>query len=334
MAVIDLRIGGWFSISNKVMDYMLPRIGLPGLGCYCLLSRYADKDKKAHPSLSRFARVLGLSKRTVIRAIQKLVEAKMVVVYRAHGKVSDYALLQFEAGPPVPTQPQLPLVPEGKMGKQGNKTGDTREPVGGAVVSPPRFPGVTTPECTPECMNKTHHQHLGEPVVKVVSAAEAHPTIVFLRSRVRVQVVVDRIAATASPELLDAALRHWRAISDGKAKFDVGLLVRFCEKPLAYGFKQIGDEWKPPSPMATDVREIERQRKAREEQERIHRVQKLNADTEAARQPNDLTGIIGDAFGNWLEEKHGARTMSEASELWMKKHREEERLRLERRPGA
>ena len=334
MAVLNLQVGGWFQISIKVTDFLLPRIGLAALGVYCLLSRHADKDKKSHPSVRKMARKLTLGKSTVLRALGILVEAKMIQVLKVKGKTSDYVLLNIDAGPPSPAAPQLPLDNNGEMGKKGNKSGVTTGTPTVPVVTPHRTCGDTTHDVQQERIKKTHHPHPREGGGGGGAAAPDHPTLVFLRERVRAQIVLDRIAANASPDLLDAALAHWKAISDGKAKYDIGLLVRFCEKPEAYGFTHDGTRWRRPSTLATDPREIERQRASRETQRRLDRCEAERTRTAEENAAAATVSLVGAEWSRFKTQVLGVEKLSDDMPPEFRRRLEEERLRTERRPGA
>lgn len=86
LIVRDHRRPGWFWVGNEIVDVFSHRLGSDGkplgalgLALYMVLARYANRDGRCHPSLTRLADDLCLSRPTVIKYLQKLEEIGMIL---------------------------------------------------------------------------------------------------------------------------------------------------------------------------------------------------------------------------------------------------------------
>ena len=66
----DRRRGGWYPIDNVIIDRFAKEIGSHGLSVYSVLARFAGRERTCWPSSTTIAQNLGLSRRTVIRALR------------------------------------------------------------------------------------------------------------------------------------------------------------------------------------------------------------------------------------------------------------------------
>ena len=89
--VRDRRGGEWFWCQNSILKAKIPHtIKLT----YFALCSYANKNTETcYPSITRIAKDSGLSKSSVLRAIDCLVEGKVIKAKSEKGKVNQYSLL-------------------------------------------------------------------------------------------------------------------------------------------------------------------------------------------------------------------------------------------------
>lgn len=74
----DRRGHGFYIIDNAVIEEYGPQIGAYGLAVYNVLAMYAGRKGSAFPSLRAIERMLGISRPTVIKAIDTLVEVGLI----------------------------------------------------------------------------------------------------------------------------------------------------------------------------------------------------------------------------------------------------------------
>lgn len=74
----DRRQSSWFWMDKDILDTHGPRIGAYGIAVYALLARYADNKGHAFPSLKAMVRTLGISRQSVVRSLESLVNAGLV----------------------------------------------------------------------------------------------------------------------------------------------------------------------------------------------------------------------------------------------------------------
>ena len=72
-----LPASGWFWLENQVVD-LIPEIGITALSVYIVLCRHAGKDRTAFPATRTIANIISKSRRTVHRAITRLIDAGLV----------------------------------------------------------------------------------------------------------------------------------------------------------------------------------------------------------------------------------------------------------------
>jgi hypothetical protein len=76
----DARGPGWFWADNKVVDAYAAKIGIHALGVYMVLVRHLNSDDECWPSGATIAKKLGISQRTVVKAIQTLAAEKLIEI--------------------------------------------------------------------------------------------------------------------------------------------------------------------------------------------------------------------------------------------------------------
>lgn len=71
--------GNWFRVPNALIDFYGKALNPSGLAVYCVLARYANNlTKQAFPSHGHIAKTLGISRRTVLRKLKKLLEMGLI----------------------------------------------------------------------------------------------------------------------------------------------------------------------------------------------------------------------------------------------------------------
>ena len=94
--VRDLRNGEWFWVHKKILELYAPKIGSVGIAAYNALCYFANnKSQKAFPSQENLALKAGCSRISVIRAIKRLKENKLIKIEYNKGKVNIYKLLKI-----------------------------------------------------------------------------------------------------------------------------------------------------------------------------------------------------------------------------------------------
>jgi hypothetical protein len=78
--VRDQRRKGFFTIDNELLDRYGPQLGAYGLAVYMALARFANQESTCWPSLATIARRTGMSRRQVIREIDKLQALGLIAV--------------------------------------------------------------------------------------------------------------------------------------------------------------------------------------------------------------------------------------------------------------
>jgi biotin operon repressor len=80
------RRGGFLWVSNDVFDNYAPKLQHSTFMTYLALARYANNDSQgSHPSQEFIASLVGVSRRTVIRAIQELTDVGLLAVEKVGG---------------------------------------------------------------------------------------------------------------------------------------------------------------------------------------------------------------------------------------------------------
>lgn len=102
--VRDERPRPWAWFDHEIIDVYAARIGPMGLAVYMALLRFCGHNQTCYPSSDTLERKLGLSHQSIWRAIQKLVEAKLISVERRlsgpKGRASNIYIIQRPWCPP------------------------------------------------------------------------------------------------------------------------------------------------------------------------------------------------------------------------------------------
>lgn len=118
---------GWTRVDDIVIRRM-PEIGATAYAVYSVVAMHADRDGRCWPSIGRIAAIAGVGRRTVQRAIERLVDAGLIEVERRRTAAGGCRSNLYRVCPP--RAPVSPVTPPGV-------TSDTGE------VSPATPPGVT-----------------------------------------------------------------------------------------------------------------------------------------------------------------------------------------------
>lgn len=76
----DARKPGWFWADNKLVDIHAADIGIHAFGVYMVLVRYLNGDDESWPSTATIARILGISQRSVVRAVKVLADKHLIEI--------------------------------------------------------------------------------------------------------------------------------------------------------------------------------------------------------------------------------------------------------------
>ena len=105
---------GWFWIEDTVVD-RIPEIGIPAFVVYAAMAKYTDDERSCFPSIRTLARTCKMGHATILRAVETLDRADLIVVKRSESKNGSfrpnvYTLPPLAPGvitetPPVPHTP-------------------------------------------------------------------------------------------------------------------------------------------------------------------------------------------------------------------------------------
>jgi hypothetical protein len=112
---------------NSIIDDYGAAIGPAGIAVYACLARHANRQGRCYPSYSRLARHTGLSKRSVIRTMKRLIDAGVVAIVNSDTKGNLYQLRGLRASDtqsPANDTQSLALVTHSHL------TSDTQSPKG------------------------------------------------------------------------------------------------------------------------------------------------------------------------------------------------------------
>ena len=85
--------GGWYWADKAVVQKYSGNVGFLALAVYHLLASMADENQTCYPSQKYVADKLGCSRRSVSRAIKRLVENKLISLWKTPGKRAACTLL-------------------------------------------------------------------------------------------------------------------------------------------------------------------------------------------------------------------------------------------------
>lgn len=80
--VVDRRKRGYFTIDNVLLDVYGAQLGPHGIAVYAALSRFANQDQECWPTYRTITDRTGVSRRQIIREIEKLEELKIISITR------------------------------------------------------------------------------------------------------------------------------------------------------------------------------------------------------------------------------------------------------------
>lgn len=91
--VRDLRSAGRFFIDDHFYDVIAAGVGVYAFGVYAALCRHSDRSQSCFPSIPSIALRLGISQRSVIRAILDLESVNVIKIDRVIGGGNTYFLI-------------------------------------------------------------------------------------------------------------------------------------------------------------------------------------------------------------------------------------------------
>jgi predicted transcriptional regulator len=98
---VDARRPGWFWADNEILDEHAAKVGVRAFAVYMALARFVNSDAACWPSTDRIAKLLGMSRPTVSKAIHSLHEHGLITIEErvasGKGQISHrYTLLDRE----------------------------------------------------------------------------------------------------------------------------------------------------------------------------------------------------------------------------------------------
>ena len=93
----SMQHGEWYWADKAVIRSYAREIGLLAVGVYHFLASMADESQSCYPSQKYIAERIGCSRVSVNKAIKKLVENKLISVWKTPGRTTVYHLLPVKA---------------------------------------------------------------------------------------------------------------------------------------------------------------------------------------------------------------------------------------------
>lgn len=91
--------GNWYWMEKAVIREYTPKVGALGIAVYNYLASLVDINQSCYPSQKHIAEVLGYSRTTINRVIQKLEDNGLVIVDRSGRYSHIYRLLKVRCKP-------------------------------------------------------------------------------------------------------------------------------------------------------------------------------------------------------------------------------------------
>jgi DNA-binding MarR family transcriptional regulator len=91
----DRRQANWFWMNKDILDVYGPQLGATGIAIYAFLARCANEEGHAIPSLRYIARVLALSRPTVIKYLGTLEELGLIEIKHRKDQAGDFASTEY-----------------------------------------------------------------------------------------------------------------------------------------------------------------------------------------------------------------------------------------------
>jgi len=89
-----MKPGEWYWANKAIVQKYPRKVGFLALAVYHLLASMVDESQTCYPSQKYVADILGCSRRSVARAVKRLLENKLIGIWKIPGKRSGYQLLQ------------------------------------------------------------------------------------------------------------------------------------------------------------------------------------------------------------------------------------------------
>jgi hypothetical protein len=169
----DRRDSSWFWLDKAILDTHGAKIGPYGIAVYALLARHADNKGHAFPSLKAMVRVLGMSRQSVVRTLDVLVNAGLISKGYRKSEQGDhasniYTLLHVEIG----TSPQdLPHKSNDVHFQNGTSPQDLPTSTEELRVRPHVDHGTSPRRLEQDPLNKTYSEQ--EKNVSAIAAVKA-----------------------------------------------------------------------------------------------------------------------------------------------------------------
>jgi hypothetical protein len=80
--VVDRRKRGYFTVDNVLLDVYGSQLGPHGIAVYAALARFANHDQECWPTYRTITDRTGVSRRQIVREIEKLEDLKIIAITR------------------------------------------------------------------------------------------------------------------------------------------------------------------------------------------------------------------------------------------------------------
>lgn len=232
LEVRDNRGGEWLWMHNTIIDHYGPLIGAYGVAVYAALSRYANREGQAWPSIQTLAAQLAIAPNTVRRTLATLEQHSLLSVTRRRTErdlnlSSIYTLVNPNTNSSTSRDEVLHQVKEGTSPRapkqdsynktQNNKTQRTR---GGASIDAP------IPAETVEPVVKFSRKR--EPKITEEERAYYAETVPALAEACRLDLGIDGVWAQCQKQL--------RALYNAQVRPTAALIVREYGQPGGYWY--------------------------------------------------------------------------------------------------
>ena len=247
LEVRDNRGGEWLWVHNTIIDHYGPLIGAYGVAVYAALSRYANREGQAWPSIQTLAAQLAIAPNTVRRTLATLEQHSLLSVTRRRTErdlnlSSIYTLVNPNTNSSTSPGEVLPQMKEGTSPGEGGVLHQVKE------GTSPRAPKQDSYNKTQN--NKTQRTRGGASIDAPIPAEPVEPVVKLSRKREPKTTEEERayyaetVPALAEACRLDLGIdgvwaqcqKQLRALYNAQVRPTAALIVREYGQPGGYWY--------------------------------------------------------------------------------------------------
>ena len=261
LEVRDNRGGEWLWMHNTIIDHYGPLIGAYGVAVYAALSRYANREGQAWPSIQTLAAQLAIAPNTVRRTLATLEQHSLLSVTRRRTErdlnlSSIYTLVNPNTNSSTSRDEVLHQVKEGTSPGEVGVLHQVKE------GTSPRAPKQDSYNKTQN--NKTQRTRGGASIDAPIPAEPVEPVVKLSRKREPKATEEERayyaetVPALAEACHLDLSIdgvwaqcqKQLRALYNAQVRPTAALVAREYGQPTGYWYAQDwrGQKGQPPAP--------------------------------------------------------------------------------------